>query len=163
MILTDQPGISRKELIKLQHDLCCLNTNFCPKVFTCLGVNPSGSSSLFLNQQGHFVSASGGGGTNGVLNTTTVNGQALSSNVTITSSTLGITSGSFSATGVALQVNFVVTHSAGFTPSQIFVTPTSLACAALFFISAKTSSTLTVTFISSPGVVPVSFDWLIKQ
>lgn len=68
--------------------------------------------------------------------------------------------------GLSLTTSYTVTHGLGFTPIMIILTPTSAPAAALSYISAKTSTTFTVTFLTVPiiGTNNISFDWIaIKQ
>lgn len=59
----------------LDRRVCCLTTALCVQVFDCLDISPDGSDSLFLNQQGDWVSASGSSqdlqGVTDIGNTTT--------------------------------------------------------------------------------------------
>ncbi len=92
-------------------------------------------------------------------------GKVLTSDATGLASwqSVGTGGGSYSVTGSALQTAFVVTHSLGYTPSQVVISPTAAGNALAYYITAKGATTFTVNFVSSPGVVPVSFDWIAKQ
>lgn len=72
--------------------------------------------------------------------------------------------GSSTFTGDAATVAFVVTHGAGFTPSQVVISPTTAAAAAAAYVSAKTSTTFTITFSAAPASAAdnVKFDWIVK-
>lgn len=81
-----------------------------------------------------------------------------------TSANAGVATGSSSHSGDAAAVAFTVTHGFGSAPSQVLVSPTSSAAAAAHYVSAKTSTTFTVTFSAAPaaGTNNITFDWLVK-
>lgn len=73
-------------------------------------------------------------------------------------------SGSATFNGVALQTTFTVSHSAGFTPSQVFITPSNATTSILYYVDNKTVTTFDVHFLTAPtvGTNNVKFDWLVK-
>lgn len=71
------------------------------------------------------------------------------------------TTGSAIFSGTGVIVTFAVTHGLGATPTQVEVTATSAAAASLFFVSAKTGTQFSVTYLVAPGigVNNITFDW----
>lgn len=69
--------------------------------------------------------------------------------------------GSSSFNGDGATTTFTVTHGAGYTPAQVFITPTSENAAAEHYISSKTSTTFAVTYTSPPpaGTGNIALDW----
>lgn len=72
---------------------------------------------------------------------------------------LGFRAGSFSATGTATTAfSVTIGTTQANTTYKVNVTPTSLVAAAVFYISAKTTTTFTVTYLT--GLTgAVAFDW----
>lgn len=72
------------------------------------------------------------------------------------------TKGTSTFSGISLQTSYVITHGLGWTPSSVFVQPTSLNAAVLSYVSAITSTNFTITFISAPviGTNNISFYWV---
>lgn len=70
--------------------------------------------------------------------------------------------GSATVSGTALQTAYVITHSLGYTPTSISIQAKSANASVLSYISAITSTTFTITFISVPilGTNNISFYWV---
>lgn len=64
--------------------------------------------------------------------------------------------------GVALQVQYTITHGFGFTPTYVFTQAKSLSAAVVAYVDNFTSTTFRVTFIAAPtaGVNNVVFDFI---
>lgn len=63
--------------------------------------------------------------------------------------------------GLSLTTAYSITHNLPFTPTSIILVPRTANASALNYISAITSTTFTVTFLTVPvlGVNNISFDW----
>ena len=70
-------------------------------------------------------------------------------------------SGSSEITGDGSTTSFSISHGLATTPSQVLVTPTNSSMAsATWWVSAKTSTTFTITFSTAPSSgTKLSFDW----
>jgi len=70
-------------------------------------------------------------------------------------------SGSSEITGTGSDTSFTISHGLATTPSQVLVTPTNSSMAsATWWVSAKSSTTFTITFSSAPSNGDkLSFDW----
>lgn len=71
------------------------------------------------------------------------------------------TKGTSTISGVSLQTAYVITHGLSYTPSQIYIQSTTLAGAALNYITAVGATTFTVNFAVAPsiGTNNISFYW----
>lgn len=71
------------------------------------------------------------------------------------------TKGTSTISGVSLQTAYVITHGLSYTPSQIYIQSTTLAGAALNYVSTITGTTFTVNFAVAPsiGTNNISFYW----
>lgn len=67
--------------------------------------------------------------------------------------------------GITLTTSYTITHGLGFTPSAILIMPTSSNAAAISYVSAITSTTFTITFLTIPilGTNNISFTYLALQ
>jgi len=70
-------------------------------------------------------------------------------------------SGSSEITGTGSDTSFTISHGLATTPSQVLITPTNSSMAsATWWVSAKSSTTFTITFSSPPSSgTKFSFDW----
>jgi hypothetical protein len=112
MILTEQYNSDKKTLFRLQNEICCLNTNFCSKVNTCLSISPNADAGKFLNQQGQWI-------TGGTLQTITNAGSTTTNLITIQSPNAELdvigddgNALSFIAGGGAVQITMVNSNAA---------------------------------------------------
>lgn len=71
------------------------------------------------------------------------------------------TKGTSTISGVSLQTAYVITHGLSYTPSQIYIQSTTLAGAALNYVTTITGTTFTVNFAVAPsiGTNNISFYW----
>lgn len=63
--------------------------------------------------------------------------------------------------GTGAQTSFTVTHGCDGTPSNVVLTPRSVAASAGYYVSAVTATTFTVTYAAAPasGTGNIAFDW----
>lgn len=71
------------------------------------------------------------------------------------------TKGTATISGVSLQTAYVITHGLSYTPSQVYIQSTTLAGAALNYITAINGTTFTVNFAIAPsiGTNNIMFYW----
>lgn len=71
------------------------------------------------------------------------------------------TKGTATISGVSLQTAYVITHGLGYTPSQVYIQSTTLAGAALNYVTTITGTTFTVNFVVAPsiGTNNIMFYW----
>lgn len=70
--------------------------------------------------------------------------------------------GSATLSGTSMQTAYTITHGLSYTPSMVFIQPSSSDAAALSWISNITSTSFTVNFQSVPaiGTNNISFNWI---
>lgn len=77
----------------------------------------------------------------------------------VTANQVGVVADSATASGDGTVVTFTLSHSLGTTPASADVTPTSADAAGDFYVSAKTSTGVDVTYLTAPASGTSNLSW----